>query len=38
LVPGSEKDGIHLTEAAGKVFVAKLISGAEAFFKEEVVD
>ena len=33
-----EKDGIHLTEAAGKVFVEGLISGAEAFFNEEVVD
>jgi hypothetical protein len=33
-----EKDGIHLTQAAGKVFVENLISGAEASFKEQVVD
>jgi hypothetical protein len=33
-----EKDGIHLTEAADKVFVESLISGAEAFFTEDIID
>ena len=33
-----ESDGIHLTEAAGKVFVENLIMGAEAFFSEEIID
>ena len=33
-----ERDGVHLTEAAGKIYVESLISGAEAFFTEEVID
>jgi hypothetical protein len=33
-----EKDGIHLTEAARKVFVESLTSGAEALFTEEIID
>ncbi len=31
-------DGVHLTEASGKVFVETVISNAEVFFKQEIVD
>ena len=31
-------DGVHLTEVAGKVFVETIISNAEVFFKQEVID
>jgi hypothetical protein len=33
-----ESDGIHLTEAAGKVFVENVIANAEAFFTEVLID
>ena len=31
-------DGVHLTEAAGKVFVETIILDAEAFFSQEIID
>jgi hypothetical protein len=31
-------DGVHLTEAAGKIFVESIISDAEAFFNQEILD
>jgi hypothetical protein len=33
-----ENDGVHLTEASGKFYVESLISGAEAFFTEVVIN
>jgi hypothetical protein len=33
-----EKDGVHLTESAGKVYVENLLAGADNFFREEVID
>ena len=33
-----EVDGVHLTEMSGKVFVENLISSAEAFFTEVLID
>jgi hypothetical protein len=41
-LPGSSQvfntDQVHLTEAAGKVFVETIISDAEAFFNQEIVE
>jgi hypothetical protein len=31
-------DGVHLTEAAGKFFVESIITEAEVFFKQEIID
>ena len=31
-------DGVHLTETAGKLFVESIISEAEVFFKQEIID
>ena len=31
-------DGVHLTESAGKVLVETIITNAEAFFKQEIID
>jgi hypothetical protein len=33
-----EKDGVHLTQLAGKVFVKAIIANAEASFNEEVIE
>jgi hypothetical protein len=33
-----DKDGVHLTEASGKVFLETIIANAETFFTQEIIE